>query len=359
MVAKTKGGENIKKKKFKKNLHLYINEGNIIAMPLCFPGVTEPIDSNDSYIKCLAVGLNNMVFGGTSGKKAHIFAASITGTDGIVFDMNIEPEAYECVGVVCTKTKIIAAINTNTGSKIVTRYLQKGFPDCVQEWSFDLTPFKTVIELPKNEIISQIIPNETGDGIIGLTKNSLFMWKENQLKLDFHNKNGIVSINSNNNNIFGIDSSGNLSSIIFTQNSVKIKEGKKLVGNFSDNIVWCNDNINRLVYLTDNNGQLFRVYSDKKVEKIGKTHLAPVTCMSATNDGRVFGFCGTGIANMFTYNPKENVIKKLGVAVSTINRRRYGYEYSCAVTGQNGEIYFGEFDRNGHLWIFFPKIVGN
>jgi hypothetical protein len=89
---------------------------------------------------------------------------------------------------------------------------------------------------------------------------------------------------------------------------------------------------------------------------LGKTMLAPVYCMAATFDGRVFGSCGSGIAKMFCYDPRRREITNLGAAVSLFQRRRYGYVFGDAVTGRDGEIVFGEDDDGGHLWLYFPRI---
>ena len=49
-------------------------------------------------------------------------------------------------------------------------------------------------------------------------------------------------------------------------------------------------------------------------------------------------------------------LSSLGVAVSVIERRRYGYNFGDAVIGHDGEIIFGENDDLGHIWLYFPKI---
>ncbi|MCK5732759.1 MAG: hypothetical protein KAI38_01125, partial [Candidatus Latescibacteria bacterium] len=49
-------------------------------------------------------------------------------------------------------------------------------------------------------------------------------------------------------------------------------------------------------------------------------------------------------------------VTDLGVAVSVIERRRYGYTFGDAVVGRDGEIIFDEDDDLGHLWLYFPKI---
>ena len=78
--------------------------------------------------------------------------------------------------------------------------------------------------------------------------------------------------------------------------------------------------------------------------------------MAVTHDGRVFGFCGEELAKMFCYDPARGEVRNLGVAVSILETRRYGYVFGDAVTGRDGQIYFGEDDHLGHLWLYFPSI---
>ena len=76
-----------------------------------------------------------------------------------------------------------------------------------------------------------------------------------------------------------------------------------------------------------------------------------------TADGRIFGFCGAEMANLFCCDPELGSMTTLGVAVSVLEQRRYGYQFGDAVTGHGGEIIFGEDYNSGHLWLYFPKIV--
>jgi hypothetical protein len=49
-------------------------------------------------------------------------------------------------------------------------------------------------------------------------------------------------------------------------------------------------------------------------------------------------------------------VTNLGVAVSVLERRRYGYVFGDAVTGRDGQIILGEDDDLGHVWLYFPTI---
>ncbi len=104
-------------------------------------------------------------------------------------------------------------------------------------------------------------------------------------------------------------------------------------------------------------GQLYSFDSSRGFsEPLGRAPLTPVGPAAVTLDGRIFGFCGSEIAKMFCYNPQTRQVSSLGVAVSVLERRRYGYVFGDAVTGRDGEIIFGENDNGGHLWLYFPRI---
>jgi len=63
------------------------------------------------------------------------------------------------------------------------------------------------------------------------------------------------------------------------------------------------------------------------------------------------------MANLFCCDTPSGQATNLGVAASVLEKRRYGYQFGDAVTGRDGEIVFGENDNDGHLWLYFPKIL--
>lgn len=121
---------------------------------------------------------------------------------------------------------------------------------------------------------------------------------------------------------------------------------------------WARDPVDGVLYTADGEGYLF-AFSEEHgfMGPLGRIPLTPVGPMAVTLDGRLFGSCGEGIGQLFCYNPYSGQIKMLGVAVSVIERRRYGYAFGDAVTGRYGQIFFGEKDDGGHLWIYFPSIL--
>jgi hypothetical protein len=134
--------------------------------------------------------------------------------------------------------------------------------------------------------------------------------------------------------------------------AVKLPEGS-----WDHPLSWARDAQTGLLYTADTEGRLFSFDESAGFSgPLGRTALGPVGPMAVTFDGRVFGFCGDEIANMFCYDPGLREVSNLGVAASVIERRRYGYVFGDAVTGRDGEIVFGENDNGGHLWIYFPRI---
>lgn len=195
---------------------------------------------------------------------------------------------------------------------------------------------------------------------VGLTANHLFC-------IDFESGNIeiVAEVNASgrlavgpNGNIWGIESNGALfclepGSRKLTRNALNLPKGRWDAGDRC----WGKDASDGKLYIADDDGVLFTFNGQAGFsDPLGKTPVAGVGAMAATFDGRLYGICGSGIGRMFRYHPQTQTIQDLGVAVSVINRRRYGYEFSQAVVGRDGQIFFGENDNLGHLWIYIPRI---
>jgi hypothetical protein len=125
-----------------------------------------------------------------------------------------------------------------------------------------------------------------------------------------------------------------------------------------DDLCWARDPRNGGLYAADAAGRLFALDADSAWSScLGQAPLAPVGPMAATLDGRLFGFCGDGIARLFKYEPGQAEVVDLGGAASVVERRRYGYAFGDAAVGRDGEIVFGEADDLGHVWLYFPRIA--
>jgi hypothetical protein len=50
------------------------------------------------------------------------------------------------------------------------------------------------------------------------------------------------------------------------------------------------------------------------------------------------------IGHLFVYDPVNGALADLGVPVSTLSTRQYGYHFRCALTAAGGELVFGQFE---------------
>ena len=337
----------------------FTKEGTLVAFPTCFPGATIPIPADESHITALDVSANGMVYGGTSGRAAHLFVGMFHGVTGMIFDLGVVPGAQECVAVGCGLSRLAACVNGPDGGRVITVGLQ-GLPfDLIQEWGFgrpglqDLGPVN-------GERIVHAVADRAGGALIGITSGHLFHVEIDSGKIAVVGEvpgTGRLAAGAPG-AIFGQDSGNSLwryepASRTLTRRAVRLPAGTW------DRAPrrWARDPHNGRLYTADDEGHLFALDPAQGFgAALGRTALAPVGPLAVTHDGRLFGFCGEEMARMFCYDPTTGQVADLGIAVSFLERRRYGYVFGDAVTGRDGQIFFGEDDDLGHLWLYFPRI---
>ena len=340
----------------------FTKEGTMVAFPACFPGASVPIAPDEGRITALDVTPEGTVYGGTSGFKSHIFVGMFHGVTGVVFDLKAVEGATECTAVCCGRKRFVACINSpKGGGRLFAADLQPLPYDLIQEWGFERPAFDDLGEPAPGEPIIHAIRAGTGDAVVGVTPRHLFI-------VDLENsKHSVIST---------VPGTGRLG--LGPRGHIVGRDGLRHVWSFDpvtralrreahvlprngkwegSGLMWSRSKSGGLLYTADGAG---RIHSFDEVqgfsEALGQTALAPVGPMAVTHDGRLFGFCGPDLAKMFCYDPATRQVADLGVAVSVFERRRYGYVFGDAVTGRDGEIYFGENDNLGHVWIYFPKI---
>ena len=95
----------------------FVKQGTMLAFPTGFPGATIPILADESHITALDVSPQGFVYGGTSGKRAHIFVGMFHGVTGMIFDMKAVEDATHCAAVCCGKSKFLACVNGPSGGR--------------------------------------------------------------------------------------------------------------------------------------------------------------------------------------------------------------------------------------------------
>jgi hypothetical protein len=338
----------------------FMTEGTMVAFPLCFPGASTPIPPDESLITALDITPEGIVYGGTSGRVAHLFVGMFHGVTGVVFDLGAIEGMTECTSVCCCHGKVIAVGKGPKGGLLVSTDYQ-GLPfDLIQEWGFSRPPIKTVMDFPKEEGTLATVVGAEGKTLVCQAVGRLL-----SLDVESQSLTEIGSVPDSGcllqggpDGIFGFDQKRTLwryipSTKTLERRIIPLPEGCQV----GDSMQWARGQVGGISYLADDAGALFPFTGEKGFgAEIGRARLAPVGAMAVTHDGRLIGACGDGIGRLFVYSPREGRVKDIGVALSVLERRRYGYQFGGAVTGRDGEIYFGEKDQGGHLWIYFPRI---
>jgi len=336
----------------------FVKEGTMVAFPTCFPGASTPIPADESHVTALDVTPEGIVYGGTSGRAAHLFVAMFHGVTGMVLDRGTIPNAHQSVAVCCGKSKFIACVNGPEGGRLFGGSLQSLPFDLIQEWGFSRPPLQELGKL-NNEPIVHAITDETRSLLTGISQRNLFTLPLEGGKIEIVAElpgHGRIARGSKG-GIVGQDGSGELWHFDPASGRIQRQAIKLPEGSWAQPRSWARDQQSGLLYTADDNGNLFSFDEQRGFSSpLGKTPLAPVGPCAVTHDGRLFGFCGDEMAKLFCYHPGRQQLTNLGVAVSVLERRRYGYVFGDAVTGRDGQIIFGEDDDLGHLWLYFPSI---
>lgn len=338
----------------------FMKEGTMVAFPMCFPGASLPIVPDESHITALDSTPEGIIYGGTSGRQTHLFVGMFHGVTGVVFDMGMVPGADRCVAMCCGQKKFVACVNGPGGGRVILRHFQ-GLPfDLIQEWGFGRQPYQDLGEVAPGERIVHAVASLDRGEIVGVTDRHLFVVvpEEETLRVAGEIQNGSRIAVGSNAGIWGMEDSKHLwrydvASRNLTHRAVQLPKGAW----DPSSLRWAKDALSGILYVADSDGTLFSFEEGKGFSpSLGRSPVAPAGPMAVTFDGRLFGFCGDELSKMFCYDPHQKTVSPLGVAVSIIERRRYGYTFGDAVTGRDGEIVFGEDDDRGHLWLYFPKI---
>ena len=339
----------------------FINEGMMVAFPMCFPGVTVPIIADESRVTALDATREGVIYGGTSGKRVHLFVGMFRADMGAVYDMGVVDGAEQCVAVGCGPAGFAAFVNGPAGARIVSRELERAPFSLIQEWGFTRKPLKYHAVPTGGERIVHAVTDPSGRRAFATTLKHLLVVEIETGAVEVVGElrgMGRLAVDARG-AVLGFDEGDTLWR--FDPAAKKLDRRAIALSNGDwahAPKVWARRRGPGLLYTADGKGDLFALdEAGRFTGPLGRAGLTPVGPMAVTLDGRVFGFCGDEISRMFCYDPDTGKVTDIGAAVSVIQRRRYGYVFGDAVVGRDGEIVFGEDDDSGHLWLYFPRIV--
>ena len=339
----------------------FVNEGTMVAFPMCFPGVTVPIIADESRINALDATGDGIIYGGTSGKRVHLFVGMFHADTGAVYDMGVVEGGEQCVGISCGPPGLAAFVNGPDGARIVSRELERMPFSLIQEWGFTRKPFRYTAIPAGGERLVHAVTDPSGRRAFATTLKHLLAVEIETGAVEVLGElrgMGRLAVDARG-AVLGFDDGDTLwrfdpAAGKLERRAIALPDG----GWRHSSRVWARRRGPGLLYTADGKGDIFALDGEGRFSgPLCRAPLTPVGPMAVTLDGRVFGFCGDEISRMFCYHPGAEKAADLGAAVSVIQRRRYGYVFGDAVVGRDGEIVFGEDDNSGHLWLYFPRIV--
>lgn len=348
--------------------HGFVRHGSFVAMPLRFPNVSTGIPPASCHITnlCPALPGHSWFFGTTAGETSHLFLAAPRAPYGYVLDLGAVPALDRIEGLAIMGTHPfweLVAVAGNCDGRGVVFFTKAAFPkDGIQEWGFRRCPFEEIARIESGPIhdIAALPGTREHNRIVCLSDRGTV-----ELDLDSgsqrqHTGSGFPGIGmrkllSSGGRLFVVDSRGTFWESPATAGSTELRRTRlRLHVAVPAAAVWATDG-NRGVIVGGGQGRLFHAdLGTETVIELPKAPLAPVKCLAALPDGRLYGFCGDGIGRLFGWDGKAAETQDLGAVAAVQGARRYAYDFSCALVGDDGEIHFGEYDRDGHVWTYFP-----
>jgi hypothetical protein len=337
--------------------HQFVREGTMVAFPMCLPGMTTRIIHDECRITALDIDSDRQIYGGTSGRQAHLFTAAFHDLTGVVLDVGAVADGTSSVAVCCGKSRILVFVNGARGGRVIAIPKIDLAQDWIQEWGLDPPVIQDLGECVPGEPVVHAICDTSRSTAIGITTGHLFNVDVESGKVTVIGQvSGGGHLAITNSGVFGQDEGARLWHFDLASGKIRRAAVDLPEGEWTTPLRWARGGDPGQLLTADAAGQLFSFDGNKGFHLLGRAHLAPVGPMAMTADGRLFGFCGDEMANLFCCDTISGGVSNLGVAASVLEQRRYGYQFGDAVTGPDGEIIFGEDDNDGHLWLYFPKI---
>ena len=333
----------------------FVNEGTFLALPPCFPGVSLPPPADETRahrLFCSASGRD--LFAATCGPVPHLLQFRPKGTYGFAVDLGTPPGATEITALLSRTMpdgEMLFVACTGAEGATIHRFYTASLGHGIQEWHVGLRPFKQLLALPVASIDGMV---ESEARIFAWGEGSGFFLSRNGTEIALEKTVSLGGIQA----VLKIDGADHLLSrewelMPILWDHMEIGPAQRLstpastpqaLRAFPGGFVFANSE-----------GLVFE-WNDGVFSERGRIPLAPVHALCRLRDGRIFASAGPEIAHWYVIGREGGWARDLGVPVSTLTTRRYGLQFSDLLVGTDGEILAAEYDRNGHLWIYFPPL---
>ena len=350
----------------------FVSEGTMLAVPLCFPGQSVPPPAEECPIASMALDPSGAtVYLGTAGPRAHVMSAMLRTDTGVVADLGVVPGATRVAGLSADEEHVWAVGSGPNGSAL-WRWPRMHREFLMQEWTVPRFEPEKVADL-FDESVADAVAVRGGQGFVGVTDPGGRLFR---MALDGSEPKPLGQLDEEGrfSRRIGLDPCGRIwasrgrgelccwhpaNGEIVEVGRIPAAAGR---GQHTQASAWAIDPRSGAVYGgTTPDGFIFRIEDGRPpvVVALGKpTRLDDVNCLAVGHDGRLFGAAGLAedIGHVFSHDPETGGSRDLGIPVSALAARQYGYHFACMLTGRDGEVYLGQHERGGHLWIYFPPM---
>lgn len=358
----------------------WVKEGRVFTRALrMHQQLSEPIPDGESAITSLVTGTNGRIYGATSGRRSHLFFYDPSPTGDGVVDLAVLPgvtavrRALAAVG-----TRIYAGATETSdpaGGAIFFHDTAPDYQDEFRAYRDELRDQRSNLErlaVPvKGEGIAALVAGPDGEYLYGLSTvtGTFFRVSVETGKVRHYgrvSKDAAFSrvlVADRAGNIYGTHSLGTLFRYSAAADKVEDLEiriptvaGREFY-NQLDSAVY--EPVSGLIYGAGTaDGVLFTLDpATLEVRALGKVIAEPrVRAMTAALDGTVYGIagCEDGMGHLFQYSRARGELRDLGILMAASEVWRRGFEFDAACTGLDGTLYFGESERDSHLFLYFP-----
>jgi hypothetical protein len=337
----------------------YVLEGQFFAWPLAVPGECEPIDPDSAQICTVAPATDGrMVWGGTDGAEAHVFAALFKGAAGGVIDLGTVPEAFAIAAIEPLPAGHPLAVGT--ASALVLAWMAPGW----ELWRYQAPAPHDSVQEPgfgrPDPVLLASGPDHMVAGLALLGERPV-IWGDYRIRAV--NADGSLETLADlpgqpvcppvrlDGVLWWLDELGALAGLMPDGSLQSTPVTLPLESEQAALCVWGK------TLLAAADGVLFDLDpASNRGEKVDCTPLPEVQCLAGLPDGRAYGVCGHGIGHVFRVDRDSARCVALGAAATAVAAHRYGFEFSRAATTAEGVIFLGEHDRGGHLWAYYPPV---
>lgn len=354
----------------------YVREGYTICRRLGIWGVQRTIPDGESAVTSLAVSEGG-VFGGTSGRRAHVFGYVHQPHFDCVFPMAVleEDTAIRHAMVNVPGEGVFGGTSgpglTNYAGGRIFKIRPRYPCDVIQEWAQNDSEIEFLATPVPGEGIDCLVYESIYHRLYGLTDGTgeLFFYDFEKkivqrcgpIDAIGHFSRDLVADCSG--RIWGASAAGRL--VCYDPAFEKLERHDLSIpcfpgrSQYSRVEAWAVDGNTGIIYGGDvADGLLFRFDpSEERIQPLGKpTAQHHIRALTVLPDGRVYGVCGPrdGMAHLFVYNNNTHEMRDLGVLTAALEERWYGYEFDCMGSLPDGRILLGESDRIGHVFCYFP-----